>query len=240
MIEFKRKEGWPGGVNNLAPRDRLPEGEVRSAVNLDPNSGGTFNLRAGFDEVCSGTDIRGVLALGDKLLIADGTSLIEFNTNTSSARTLRTIAGAGLFNGCEHAGILYFCTATECLEYDGLGVRPWGVPDVLYQPEVTAGLGGALRAGHYQIAVTFIDQWGREGGPDQPLVIAVKEGGSLTVELPTPPPGGRVALYASPINATTLYRQDTYKTPRSVVLTSMRDDGARLDTVLQRAPTPGQ
>jgi hypothetical protein len=115
-------DNWVKGANNIAPADRLPEGHVRSALNVDPTPGGKFIIRTGFDQVYAGTAPRAILAHKGKLLIADGTDLVEFDTNTNSGRVLRTIAGAGQLVGDEHAGVLYFCTANECLEYDGEAV----------------------------------------------------------------------------------------------------------------------
>lgn len=230
---------WARGANNIAPADRLPENTVRSALNVDPTPGGKFMLRTGFERVYQGTAPRAVLGLGDKLLIADGTDLVEFDTRTFSTRVLRSIAGAGHVVGDVHAGVLYMCTANECLEYNGSTVRQWGVPDVLAQPPVTAAAGGSLLAGHYNVAVTFSDADGREGGTDRPLVIFAPAGGALTVAVPHPPAGGKTNLYVGSVNGGTLYWQGGYPTATLVTVGAVRDDTHRIGTVLLRAPTPG-
>jgi hypothetical protein len=230
---------WSKGNNNLASKDRLPAGFVRRSVNVDPTPGGRLQLRTGFEKVYTAAAARGMLSLGDNLLVADGTSLIEFNTRTNSSRVVRTIAGAGVLVGAELAGVLYFCTENECLEYNGTEVRPWGVQQVAAQPVPSAVAGGSLAAGVYQLAVTFLDQWGREGGTDRPIVITVADGQSLSVSLPTPPAGGKTLLYVSHNEGATLYLQHSVTAPGTVLVGFVRDDTARLATALLQAPTPG-
>lgn len=239
MSRSELKNNWSRGANNINPADRLPENTVRSAVNVDPTPGGTLVLRTGYEQVYAGTEVRGVLALNDKLLIADGTDLVEFDTQTSSSRVIRQIAGAGTFVGAEHAGVLYFCTLNECLEYDGLRVRQWGVPDVGNQPVITPGAGGALLVGYYNVAVTFSDADGREGGTDRPLVVYVPAAGKLSIDVPQPPAGGVANVYVGSVQGGTLYWQGSYDAAQTVDVAGVRDDTKRLATVLMRAPTPG-
>jgi len=229
---------WPKGANNVAPRDRLPDGFFRVATNVDPMPAGTLSLRAGYEKVYNGTDVRGVLALGDKVLIADGTSLVEYNAVTNSSRVVRTIAGAGRFVGEVMDEVLYFCTENECLEYDGTTVRPWGVPDGSNSFGVTAGTGGGLQAGHYQMAVTYTDAWGREGGAAKPKIITVAQGGSLAIQLPAPPAGCSTNLYVGTAYGATMYLQNNYGTAAAVTLTLVSDNTARCTTELLRRPTP--
>jgi hypothetical protein len=232
-------DNWARGSNNIAPSDRLPENTVRSAVNVDPTPGGKFLLRAGFEAVYQGTAPRAILGMGDKLLIADGTDLVEFDTTTFSSKVLRTIAGAGQMVGDEHAGVLYLCTANECLEYNGSTVRQWGVPDVLVQPSIVSTTGGSLLEGHYNVAATYTDTDGREGGTDRPLVVFAQAGGALVINVPQPPAGGKTNIYAGSVNGGTLYWQGEYAAATTVTVGGVRDDTQRLDTVLLRAPTPG-
>lgn len=238
-MSTERYGDWSRGANNVASKDRLPEGAVRHAVNLDPLPGGRLALRAGYERVYAGTDVRGVLALGNKLLVADGTSLVEVNVDTGAQRVVRAIAGAGSFAGCVLNDVLYFSTANECLQYDGSEVIPWGVPDVLYQPPVTSGAGGGLVEGYYQVAVTYTDAWGREGGTDRPVVIFAQTNDALSIAVDAIPTGCRANVYVGSLNGSTLYLQNTVSSVGTVVVGQVRDDTARCDTVLTRAPRPG-
>ena len=238
MTTDKRSD-WSKGANNIASKDRLPEAFVRHAVNLDPLPGGRLALRVGYEQVYSGTAVRGVLSLGSNLLIADGPDLVELNTESGVSRVLRTIAGAGAFCGATLNNVLYFSTENECLQYDGFVVTPWGVPDVLHQPAVTATAAGGLIEGYYQVAVTHTDAWGREGGTDKPIVIFAATGAALTVDIATLPAGCVANIYVGSVSGETLYHQNTVSEVGSVVVGQVRDDTARCTTILTRAPRPG-
>lgn len=239
MTKFRDIGRWSRGANNMAPKNALPEGFVRHAVNVDPLAGGILAARAGYEKIYDGDAVRGVLALGDKLLIADGIDLVEVNTQTGSVRTVRSIAATGSFVGDVLNSTLYFCTENECLEYDGQTVKNWGVPDVFYQPSVAVGTGG-LAAGSYQLAVTYTDQWGREGGTDKPLIIPCAAGTSITVTIPTLPSGCTANVYVSALDGSTLYLQATRSTAGAVVVSTVRDDTATCETILYRAPQPAR
>lgn len=230
---------WEKGANNIASSDRLPAGFARDILNADPTPGGRLELRIGYERVYDGAAVRGVLALGSKLLIADGASLVEFNTATNSSRVIRTIDSSGHFVGAVLNNELFFCTETECLRYDGTTVRGWGVPDVNAQPPVVVSSGGSIPAGYYQLAMTYTDGDGQEGGTDKPLVVMVNDGGLITVTVPTPPAGCTANLYVGAINSGTPYFQTSTTAGGSVAIGAVRDDTARCGTILMRAPVPG-
>lgn len=239
MTEFRVVRDWAKGSNNLAQKDRLPEGYVRSAVNLDPTVGGTLAARVGYEQVYSGTDVRGVLSLGNKLLVADGTSLVEVDTATGSSRVLRTIAGVGAFCGDVLNERLYFCTANECLVYDGQTVSPWGATDVTGQPAVAVVAGGGLIEGYYRVAMTYTNAQGLEGGTDKPLVLKAAAGDKLVISVPTPPAGMTANIYVGSVHGDALYWQFSSPVAAVYPCERVRDDTKRCTTVLLRAPQPG-
>lgn len=239
MTGFRKTQDWAKGANNIASKDRLPEGFVRHAVNVDPLPGGRMALRSGYESVYQGTAPRGVLALGRKLLIADGEDLVELNTDTNSRRVLRSIAGAGAFAGDVLNERLYFCTENECLEYDGTEVRPWGVPDTANQPTISTAGAGGLVEGYYQVALTLTDAWGREGGTDKPVVIFAATNSALLINVPAPPTGYTTNVYVGSVNGGTLYLQAVADVAKTINVGIVRDDVQRCTTVLLRRPTPG-
>lgn len=237
MTQFKAASDWSAGANNLASKDRLPKNAVRHAVNVDPLPGGTFASRAGYEPVYAGTNVRGVLALGDNLLIADGADLVEFNTQTDTSRVIRAIAATGAFVGTVMNDVLYLSTENETLEYDGTTVKTWGTPDVFNQPVVAAVAGGLL-AGHYQVALTYTDQWGREGGTDRPVVLYVPDNGGVQITVGPIPLGCVANVYMGANNGSTLFLQGTRTTAGVVTVATLRDDTTQCETVLLRAPQP--
>lgn len=241
MADPVRRDNFVRGSNNRARAGAMPEGYVRELINLDPLPGGELALRTGYTQVYASTAVRGALALRDKLLIADGTDLVEFDTASNSSRVLRAIAGAGAFVGAEFNGELFFCTANECLRYDGANVRPWGVSTPAYQPPPAVSAGGALRAAAYKYATTFVDASGHEGGASTPGAFVISTEQSVAqFSLPTPPAGGRVRLYCSFGDSTELYLQAERSGAGVVALSVVRTDTASLATQGAKPPAPGE
>ena len=227
---------WSGGINNRANFREMPDGFVRDLVNLDPLVGGVLGLRSGFTQVSAATQGRGALAIGSKILFADGESLICFDTQTNASHTLADIAGAGRFVGVVHNSELFFCTANQSFRFDGSVLRPWGVPTVFSQPVPTI-TGGGLSVGTYQAAVTIVNAQGEEGGTTSPIQITVQDGQGLAFAPPGLAPGEKYRLYVSPNAAETLYLQ--YEGTEAYTVTTLRDDTARLDNLNLIAPQGG-
>lgn len=243
MINVPRESGstsvngdWSKGSNNVAHPERLPDGFARSVINMDVRDG-RLELRQGMQQVyAANTAVRGVLALGDKLLIADGSLLVEFDTVAGTTRTLRTIAPDGVFAGTEHNGVLYFCTTDECLEYDGSRVRRWGVPDAANLFSAYPAPGG-LQPGYYRAAITYSDADGREGGTGSPLIVYTEQGG-LAVDIPEPPVGCTTNLYIGSNSGGNLYLQTSAASAQTYTANLLRDDTKVLETFNRYAPTP--
>lgn len=236
MTEIVRREGWSKGINNKANWRRMPDGTTRDLVNLDPLPGGVLALRAGYEKVYAGTDVRGALSVGRYVLIADGTQLVMYDRLQDTAQVLATIAGSGRFVGDVLNDELFFCTENQTLRFKDGSLRAWGVPTVTAQPVPTA-TAGALAAGSYQWAVVFRDAHGDEGGTARAGVTQVPAGGALQFTLPTPPAGGSAHLYVGAVNSANLYLQ--YSGSGPYVVNSVRDDTAELGTMHMRSPTVG-
>ena len=226
---------WPGGMNNLANWRALPAGTVRDSINVDPHEDGIMSLRAGYQRVYSGSDVRGALAIGEYVLIADGDQLRVFDVRTNATQTLRTIAPAGRFVGTVWNDELFFCTENETLRFRGGVLRSWGVTTVSSQPVPSVGP-GSLTAGYYWSACTLVDAAGDEGGTTSPVLIALEANSSLVVQLPNPPAGGKVRFYVGSQDGETLYLQYESELGGEYVCSTVRDDGPRLVTQFTRAP----
>ena len=226
---------WSGGINNRANAKSVPDGFVRDLVNLDPLVGGELGLRSGYDQRYSATDARGALSVGPKIVFADGSSLICYDTQSSSAHALAQIDGTGRLVGAVLNQELFLCTATQALRFDGSTLRSWGVPTVTDQP-VPIVTAGSFPAGTYQAAITLINTLGEEGGTVNPIQITLNDQSGLLFH-PALPEGCSYRLYVSPSSAETLYLQ--YEGKSEIVVTNLRDDTARLETLNLRAPVGG-
>ena len=222
--------GWTNGIDNRSRADRLPEGFVRDLLNLDP--GPTLKSRVGYEKVFDTTDCRAVVPYKDALVVADGTSLLKVDAGGGS-ELLATIAGAGPVAHCEFRGELFMSTANQTLRYDGTTLRMWGVPDVTSQPvpSVTNQLDGRR-----QFAMTYVNEYGEEGGTVNP---GTCPDGTLQFLIPSIPAGHKARIYVSPVNGSTLYLQDELDAPGTSTVYNAVDNTLPLMTVGKGRPTPG-
>lgn len=233
-----REDRWPGGIDNRSHRGRVQEGYVADAVNVVTTQDGAFALRPGARKVYDGQNVRGALAIGDMVLIADGDKLVEYNRLTNSSRVIRTIDMVGAFAGAVLNDELFFSTETECLRYKAGVVRPWGVPNAP-EPQVAAVAGGVpSRPGVYRVAATLVNEFGEEGGVYRSKVIVVGADRTLSVTPPAPPAGYTLRIYASVADGNTLYLQ-AENASTTLLLSAPRDDTQRLVTEGETAPEPG-
>lgn len=228
-MDFTRRATWPGGIDNKSAENAVSDGFVRRLVNLDPLPGGTLGLRAGFEAVTTGLSVRGAVGYRDQVVFADGDQLRSYSQHTDSVQTIATIAGAGRFSATVFNDELFISTENQCLRYDGVRVRRWGVPTVMAQPVPIVGSGG-LPAGTYQIAMTLLID-GEEGGTGGSMSITVPENSSLTFSLPY---GAR--LYVSDNAGATPYLQA--EGSGDFTLVSIDTSGARLSTQFMVEPQP--
>jgi len=234
MSEFIQRENWAKGINNRDNSLDVAGGFVRDSVNVDHLSSGVVALRSGFQSVYTGTNVRGALGVGDYVLVADGEDLVAFNAASDSATVVGAIAGAGLFAGDVLNGELFFATENQCLRFKQGVLRRWGVPTVTAQPVPSLTTGG-LMPGTYQVAMTWMNDFGEEGGTRGGVSITVAEGQAIEVTLPAMT-GYTPRLYVSAVNGATFYLQDTGAGNKRV--NSVRDDLERLETMHLREPVP--
>lgn len=216
-----RIKDWAKGANNMARPGRLPDGFVREAVNFDARPTGELVLRPGYAPVYAGTDVRFAHALGQDLIVVDGTSLKVVDMQTATATKVRTVAGAGPVVGDAIGDVLYMATANETLCVENQYVRRWGVP----APSVAISLTtGSLAAGVYKVAATNEDAMGNESGAAVKTIrIADGQGMRVTTSSPTS------RVYVSAVDSAELYFQaNAYG--GAVLVSSVYDDSERLTT----------
>jgi len=230
MAEPVRLVDWSKGIDNRSPDNRLQEGFARDIVNLDP--GATMSSRVGYERVVETEDCRAIMSLGKQILFVDGDQLKVLENG--AVRTLATVAGAGPVAHCVHNEELFISTANAMLRYDGRTLRDWGVPDVRYHP--TIDVTNTTDNGRRLFAMTYVNQYGEEGGCTPP---GSAPDGEYTFDIGYIPPGCRARIYVSPVNAKTLYLQREIHSPGTYTVTRPVDDSAPLETVNHWCPRPG-
>lgn len=223
MGELAKLNDWAGGMNNISQADRLPDGQVRDLLNLDPVVGGELHRRAMETKVIEMTAVHGAVPYLDGFLVADGSSLVRVSCRHNEALLIASIPSAGGLCGAELNGDAFVCTATHSLRVRGDLVGEWGLPEI--QPRVQLAA-GAMPPGVYHVAVTGIDAFGGESGAF-PLLVTLEQEGRIDLQWPIPTGAEECRVYASQANGETLYLQARVSVGAHS-LERVVDDSARL------------
>lgn len=205
------------GSNNIAKPERLPEGAVVDAVNVDFTVGGKMELRTGFERVLEADNVRAVFAMGDDLALVAGDKLLRFSDGVTSELASMS---PGPVAAVYHNGELLLNTLNQSVRVAGTQVLPWAVPSPAFDLQVEPG---NLPAGVYRVAVTALGG-GIESGCIE-KVVTLGEGQALRVSVAD---DRECRLYCSVANGSTLYHQGiAYDTN---LISSVMDAGVRCDT----------
>lgn len=204
------------GSNNITKPERLPEGAVVDAVNMDFTVGGKAELRTGFELVRDYGDIRAVFAMGESIAVAAGDTVKKISG--ANEVDIATIAN-GAVSAVWHNGQLFLNTHSDSIRIADT-VESWAISAPVFDIELTLG---NFPPGIYKIAVTSL-----EGGVESgcsPMTITLGEGQGIRVNVQD---NRACRLYSSVANSSTLYHQGV---ARSTNLLSLPvDDTARLIT----------
>ncbi|NUS38246.1 MAG: hypothetical protein HOQ02_04385, partial [Lysobacter sp.] len=249
--QLLRSSGFPYGVNNLAKEEALPRdpntGEVialREAENVDLDSSGKPSRRDGYTLVQAGSRMHS--AWSDDYLPfgfeVDGEALYAVQADES--RDL-LVSGLALGLPLSYARINDAVWWTNSVQSGQvtleLETRGWSAPHPNGEPSVAAAADGALDPGRYQVAVTFLDQWGRESGAERAVVVTLDSVGAIAVtNLPQPPAGCRVRVYLTGANDAVLHAAVTVDAGVTTVLLTQPAQGRRCDTLGLRPMPAGQ
>ena len=195
------------GLNNRLPdhqlgiteRGRKAGDYLRNAVNVDLTATGTLQRRKGSTLAQAGTDCHSLWSDGERAVYVDGDTLYQYP---------RTALRTGLVPGrrvsyCETpAGDVIWSNGTVMERIRAGASAPLGLAVPNPAPTVTASVGGGLRAGVYQVAITATNADGEESGATWPVQVSVADSGRIEV---TGLPGSLTNIYISPLNGDTLY-----------------------------------
>lgn len=250
---LERLMGWPQGLDNLSTETQLPIGTrtrdgrvlgaLRVAQNVDIDDAGKVYSRAGFA-------LRSVLA-GLHSLWADpgfpsmmgvfAGNLVAFDT--SEARTTITALANSLepMSFAAHAGWVYYSNGFDSGRYNGhvrqewAIVSPLGIPVLTVQPTT-----GGMNAGTYQVALTYLDDYGRESGASDYDQVDVPAGGGILLSaIPQTSDASvtRIRVYVSAANGTVAYAARDLPAGTATFLLGVHVPGKALDTEFQE-PLP--
>lgn len=227
-MEKTRKDAWPLGANNIAKPERLPDGAVVEAVNVDATVGGKLELRVGYEKLLTSSNVRGLFAAGELLVLVDGDQLMVYDPATDTSQALATIAAAGPVAATYLHDTLYLNTLTDSLRFNGQSLAPWAINPPAFDLQVVPG---NLPEGVYKVAVTAVED-GIESGV---LPISIHLNGQQDLRVLCADVRD-CRVYSSVADHKTLYLQGS-PLAGAMRLAYVADDTQRLDTAeLERLP----
>lgn len=201
------------GVRNDLPAEGMAlsaEGvDLVAGANVDMDDRGGLSRRGGYSLTVAGSDMHSLFATADgrTVLVIDGTELKRVTDNGATVATI----GSGLAAGArmsywEHQGRVYHCNGVNSGVYEAGNVRNWGVRRPA-DPAVAA-TGGALPAGRYAVALTFVCADGSESGagPGSDITLDAPGGIAVNVVASTNPRVTHVNVYCTTADGGAFYR----------------------------------
>jgi hypothetical protein len=206
-----RLEGWPKGVDNLRKGFDISEGFLRDAVNVDISNNGKIKRRAGSTSYIAGTSCHSLYSYGNFMCHVDNGNLKVYNANKTLLSTT-PVNPLAIFAYETVNGDTYCTNGVNTYVISSSGVvSPWGVPNPLFQPTL-ARFPGALFAGTYQLAITYVSSTGEESGTGRAATITVPDESSIVVTgFPVTPTGvAKVRVYLSNPDGGEMYLYNEY------------------------------
>lgn len=245
---------WPAGIANRGPEEAMPTDEdgnviaLRSAKNVDIDERGKVRRRPGATLVRAAAGLHSIWAhdrFPYMLGVYDADIVLIDSVENVTPLGLGLTKPDAPMSFDLLAGAVYASNGTDRVQVleDG-SFRAWAAECPGGQPQVTVQAGqGGLAAGTYQVAITFLDADGREGGASLPVEVELDAGdGMLFTNFPVPadPSTTWVRIYCSRPNGEPLYAVQDIPVAMTSFLLGVHQPGAMLDKLLLTALPPGQ
>jgi hypothetical protein len=179
--------------------------DLVEATNIDLDDSGRASRRAGQTRVVAGASHSLFAAAGTCLFVQDG-ALRQLNPDYSSSVLATGLADAPL-RYTEVDGSIYWSDASRSGVVVAGVAQSWGLPLPPAQPDA-ALVAGALGAGSYQYALTWLTADGQESGTGLAARVQLPAGAGLAFSWPAPadPRITQAALYLSEPDGGVLYQ----------------------------------
>lgn len=197
------------GIDNVSGEQEAPASSLRRAENVDITNAGRARRRDGYALRYALSGARSAwsdprLAFG---LVAAGGSLYFFSDN-ESPRVVAPVAPLADISYAAINGQAYYSDGYALGTVNARGeVSAAWTPTPVSQPDVTLGALGPWRPGAYQLAITHVDQYGRESAASESTYFQIASPSTVTVvNAPIPEdPFAVTHVYMTEPDGATLY-----------------------------------
>jgi hypothetical protein len=195
------------GLNNVLKPERTPDSYLKEALNVDIDKTGGIHKRKGYALIMEG-NVSSLWSDNQRCFAVLSEDLVEIRDDYS---TVELLADVGMIKpSFAVVGDEYYFVSNEVtgvIQRDG-SVRPFGILGPAHNGQLSH-IAGSLPEGTYQVALTYIDQFGRESGTGLSSEIYLPTiGGILLSDIPnsTQLIDYKVRIYVSTQNGEILYR----------------------------------
>jgi len=242
---------WPLGVNNLAKEGRLPTGEnghpvaLREADNIDIDRDGFVTRRQGTSRFHAGTLVHSLWAHADLpfgLFVDDGILNAVLPDGRVEDVDADPVGGAPVSYDLIGERAYYASVFASGMIGADMVPRAWAPEHPGGQPHL-ASTTGTLTAGQYQVAVTFMDDLGRESGSTGAVAIDLADGQGIALSSIPPanePSTVRVNIYLTGPNDNVLRLYGSLAPNVATITLVSAANGRALQTQFLAALPPGQ
>ena len=251
--DLVKMDGWPGGVNNRARETEqvllreertIPSSQyLRKALNVDLTAEGHPIRRQGYTLHTAGYahSAWGCNKLGIFCVVIDG--VLHHGPDPDNLTAGPSVNKYAPMEFCDVNDTIVYSNGQVIGEiHYAHGQRNLSVPAA---PQPTISGPAAEKPEGWtetrQVAITYIDSFGREGGASEPVLVGAD--GSFTVDIPLPLPTDvvKAQVYVSEINSEILYHAATIMITSPITIYSTGvGTGKELDTLNMHPPMPGQ
>lgn len=232
LIKFA---GWTQGVDNLSREDSVRAQRLRAGVNIDIDPEGKVTRRPGRELADAAPGLHSLYSIPrfPLMLAATPTELRSYDRNLTVA-SLATLNTDAPVSYASVSSWVYYTNGRERGQVFADGVRrDWAPEFPGGQPFVTEySSAGGLAAGKYQVAITFMDVYGRESGATLAVELEIAAGSGLLLTafpLAADPDTQTIRIYATPPNGDVLYFVQDLPIGTTQFLLGAHTPGAALD-----------
>lgn len=231
--------GWPKGMDNIHQDNEIPVDALRRAVNMDITDSGKLRLRKGSTLSLSVSNAHSFWSDNKEIaLFVHDNILKRFNRNATATNIANINAGQNKLAYVKVNSDVYFsCASDKGRVRDGIK-SPWGI-EVPTSPPELALTTGALEAGTYFAAMTYVLADGRESGASVLSSITLSASGGITTTALPVPADAAVAtkrLYLSTPNGEVLYMAREVAANAQFINITTLQLGAELKTAYMTPP----
>lgn len=220
--DVKLFQKFSGLRNNIGAESFEPS-DLAEALNVDITDAFRIQRRSGFGTILSGA-YHSMWSNGTVCLVMSAGTLYQYNTDNTVTAVRTGLSPQERMSYTGLADVVYFTNGIDTGAFAGGAAREWGIRPPTHQPEAFQ-IGGTLRAGSYQYAMTFQRADGAESGTGVAGTITVENNSGIgfrNLPTSTDPNVTKRNLYISPFDGDMLFRQAQLGTAETVA-TFMND-----------------